>query len=403
MNKKLGLAVAGALVAFSSVANAGITIPAGDWTIDLSGNVNSYINETRATGSATVTGGLAGGNNGGGKTAATSSTGLLPNFLSFSGKTRQNDLDVTWLISLNPGGYSSTAASGGSGTENRQAFFTFGDASWGTVKIGKDLGIYASDAILSDMTLLGVGNGANQSGHAGNTTTLGRIGTGYQYADWKQQVSYTTPNFNGFQATVGITQGWNTTGSYASTGRAGAGQAYEGKASYSFAADAVTGKVWVSGFAQKVDRGTNATTLDDTQATSVDVGATLNASGASLTAYYYTGSGTGTTFMLAEGYSAAGKQRDSDGYYVQATYVLPTIGTKLGLSYGESNLDLGTGESNATLVKTNSQWTAGVYHPLTKSVNLVAEYSDVEGKFEKTGSSVTGKDKTVSLGAILFF
>ena len=33
MNKKLGLAVAGALVAFSSAANAGITIPAGDWTV----------------------------------------------------------------------------------------------------------------------------------------------------------------------------------------------------------------------------------------------------------------------------------------------------------------------------------------------------------------------------------
>jgi predicted porin len=39
--------------------------------------------------------------------------------------------------------------------ENRQAFLTFGDASWGSIKIGRDLGIYASDAILNDMTLLG--------------------------------------------------------------------------------------------------------------------------------------------------------------------------------------------------------------------------------------------------------
>ena len=42
---------------------------------------------------------------------------------------------------------------------NRQAFITFGDASWGSVKVGKDLGIFAGDAILSDMTLLGVGGG----------------------------------------------------------------------------------------------------------------------------------------------------------------------------------------------------------------------------------------------------
>ena len=33
---------AGALVAFSSAANAGITIPAGDWTVDIGGNVNAY-------------------------------------------------------------------------------------------------------------------------------------------------------------------------------------------------------------------------------------------------------------------------------------------------------------------------------------------------------------------------
>ena len=46
-------------------------------------------------------------------------------------------------------------------TENRQAFLTFGDKSWGSVKVGKDLGIFGSTAILNDMTLLGVGsNGA---------------------------------------------------------------------------------------------------------------------------------------------------------------------------------------------------------------------------------------------------
>ena len=47
--------------------------------------------------------------------------------------------------------------------ENRQAFLTFGDKSWGSVKVGKDLGIFGSTAILNDMTLLGVGSqGAGQ-------------------------------------------------------------------------------------------------------------------------------------------------------------------------------------------------------------------------------------------------
>ncbi len=46
MNKKLGLAVAGALLAASASAQAGITIPAGDWTVDIGGVVNAYYTTT---------------------------------------------------------------------------------------------------------------------------------------------------------------------------------------------------------------------------------------------------------------------------------------------------------------------------------------------------------------------
>jgi len=249
MNKNIKLAVAGAVLALTaSAANAGIIIPAGEWTVDISGNVNSFFSQSKATGSAAVKGGIAGGGNA--ASVNSQGTGLLPNFLSVSGSTRQNDLDVTWLISIQPGG---DVGSGGQyGTQNnRQAFLTFGDKAWGSVKLGKDLGVFASDAILNDMTLLGVGAGAG----LGNAT-YGRIGTGFQYADWKSQVAYTTPNMNGFQATVALTQGWNATAtagavSLATTNRGGANPAYEGKASYSFSANDVTGKVWVSGIAQK--------------------------------------------------------------------------------------------------------------------------------------------------------
>ncbi|MFM6978526.1 MAG: porin, partial [Methylophilaceae bacterium] len=50
MNKKLGLAVAGAVLALSTTANAGITIPAGDWTVDIGGNVNAFYTNTRFSG-----------------------------------------------------------------------------------------------------------------------------------------------------------------------------------------------------------------------------------------------------------------------------------------------------------------------------------------------------------------
>jgi len=249
MNKNIKLAVAGAVLALSATAaNAGIIIPAGEWTIDIGGNVNSFFSQSNADGNATVRGGIAGGGNA--ASVNSQGTGLLPNFLSVSGSTRQNDLDVTWLISIQPGG--DTGSGGALGTQNnRQAFLTFGDKSWGSFKLGKDLGVFASDAILNDMTLLGVGAGAG----LGNAT-YGRIGTGFQYADWKSQVAYTTPNMNGFQATIALTQGWNATGStgassLVTTNRGGSNPAYEGKASYSFSANDVTGKVWVSGIGQK--------------------------------------------------------------------------------------------------------------------------------------------------------
>jgi predicted porin len=401
MNKNIKLAVAGAVLALSATAaNAGIIIPAGDWTLDISGNVNSYTNWTRQSGSDDVVGGLV-GNATQTRTANSMSTGLLPNFLSVAGSTRQNDLDVTFLISLNPGSFSPNAASGGSGTEHRQAFLTFGDKSWGTVKVGKDLGIYASDAILNDMTLLGVGSASGGLDARGDTTTLGRIGTGFQYADWKTQIAYTTPNFSGFQATVGITQAWNhqastTTVSMASTAaRAGAGTAYEGKASYSFGANDVTGKIWVSGIAQQMKQAA----ANDRDTWSADIGANVNVAGFGLTGYYYAGEGTGTTFMFNNGYSIDGKKRDSDGGYVQATYVLPTK-TKVGASWGRSNLDLASGDTATTLVRENEMWTLGAYHPLTKHLNLVTEYNNVESK---SHSNLEGKSRAVSLGAILFF
>ena len=42
--------------------------------------------------------------------------------------------------------------------------------------------------------------------------------------------------------------------------------------------------------------------------------------------------------------------RDSDGGYVQATYVIPT-GTKLGVSYGVSKLDDNAADAGQRLLK----------------------------------------------------
>jgi predicted porin len=412
MNKQIKLAVASALLAAASSANAGIMIPAGDWTLDIGGVVNAYYTSTRESGDFKGASGavLGGSNSTNESTESNITTGLLPNYLSVSGKTRQNDLDVGFTISINPGASTTRSGIQGSHQENRQAFLTFGDKSWGSIKLGKDLGIYASDAILNDMTLLGVGSGAGLL--AGNTTTLGRIGTGFMYADWKSQIAYSSPNWNGFSFTAGVTQAWNATnagqfnavpanpfGSAASTGRGGSTPAFEGKASYEWAGD-VGCKVWTSAFTQKVEFGSGSG-LGSDRATAWDLGATVNLAGFGLTGYYGQGDGTGTTVMLRDGFDANGKARDSDDWYVQGTYTLPGVGTKLGVSYGESTLD---GNSvDAFNEYSNKMWTVGAYHPITKHLNLVAEYSDVKTEITTSGADAEGKSKTIALGAILFF
>jgi predicted porin len=427
MKTKLSLAVAAALLAGASSANAGIMIPAGDWTLDIGGIVNTYYTHTSTNGDFEdlLNGAVLGGSNtddiNGNGSSSNITTGLLPNYLSVSGKTRQNDLDVGFTISINPG--SSTTRSGiqGSNQENRQAFLTFGDKSWGSIKVGKDLGIFASDAILNDMTLLGVGSGAGIL--AGNTTTLGRIGTGFMYADWKAQIAYSSPNWNGFSFTGGVTQAWNAIAAAANdanlgTGvngaflsatnlsRGGSSPAFEGKVSYEWAGD-IGGKVWASAMTQKVENliGIDAlgaaVAAGNDRATGWDIGATVNLAGFGLTGYYGQGDGMGTTIQLRDGFDSSGKARDSDDWYVQATYAIPGVGTKLGASYGESTVegngasDLGLGNADYS----NEMWTVGAYHPITKHLNLVAEYSNVKTEI----GNADGKSKTISLGAIMFF
>src|SRR5689334_14292628 len=120
MNKKLSMAVAGAVLAFgASAANAGIIIPAGDWTVDINGNVNAFYIHNNSSDSHSIVGGLANTKSTGSAGSDTSSvnTGLLPSWFGVTGKKRENDLDISWTISYQPGASSNHALSGGSTSE----------------------------------------------------------------------------------------------------------------------------------------------------------------------------------------------------------------------------------------------------------------------------------------------
>ena len=257
------------------------------------------------------------------------------------------------------------------------------------------------------MTLLGVGNNAGSGGNS----TLGRIGAGYQYADWVGQARYTTPNFNGFQAAAAIREPWANGVGINSANAAAVGvdtsdltasnsirseMGYEGKVTYDLAMNDVTGRVWVGGIFQK--HTVKSGSAEGYDSKGFDVGGKLAFAGAEVVGYYYDGEGlsgsqaAGTNGLMF----LSGNKSDDNGGYVQATYKLPT-NTKVGVSWGGS---YSTANGSADEFH-NESWVVGAYHPLTKHLNLVAEYNQQE--LQNDSKSVDGKAKTVSLGAILFF
>ncbi|MCH8117851.1 MAG: porin, partial [Proteobacteria bacterium] len=223
----------------------------------------------------------------------------------------------------------------------RQVNVKFG-SDWGTIMIGRDLGVFGSDAIVADMTLLGVGTVSDLTVGGGNTT-LGRIGVGYLYADWKAQIQYTSPSWDGFSFTVALVDPWGL--GALSPDSLGSGDfdqqadtyGFEGKGVYNFGGDdgsTASGKVWASFIRQALD----SSSLPGQDATGFDIGVKVAVSDFELVAYFYSGEGIGTTGFLLDAVATNGNTRDSDGFYVQGTYKLPGGGTKLGVSFGESNL-----------------------------------------------------------------
>jgi predicted porin len=404
-----------ALALLTFDARAFESMQMGDWDVQITGNINGFLTSTECdAGAGVVSAGLACGSDGVDRDLGNIRTGLLPSFFSFHGTQEGDNLTTEVMIGFQPGidggnqgGITGSPLDGGLGlnSENlRQVFLQFG-SDWGKIKIGRDLGLFGSDAILSDMSLLGVGTVSDLTAGGGNTS-LGRIGVGYMYADWKGQIQYSSPVMGGFSFNLALVDPWglvNLSGlshNAASFGQQGDTYGIEGKVAYEWKgaeAGDLAGKVWASFINQSID----SATLGSEDATGFDVGGKVGLAGFEVVAYFYSGEGIGTTDFLFDGMDLGGNTRDSDGGYVQATYALPGPGTKLGVSYGESNLDLGPADpATSTLIETNESIIFGVYHPLTESLNLVLEYTNTEATAHNGN---TAEENSIAIGAIIFY
>lgn len=395
-----------AMLASLSGASQAVSFTHNDITLDINGTINGfYVNReaqsiNRATGASTTT------NN------SELTNGLLPGWINFVATTQANGQDIKAHFSFAPGinNNSQTVGlpignnAGGAGTTNpysqidtRNVYFQFGNSSWGTLKFGRDIGLFGQNIILSDMTLIGVG-GTSNAGIPYNTT-FGMIGHGYMYTGFQPQITYTTPNLGGAQAAIGIFQPSKFAGDETKA------PGIQGMASYDWKGSSASGKLWTGFVSQTTSCSVSPCSTSSFSANGFELGAKAGFGNFEAVAYAFTGSGLGLSTVGAQFYggsNGAGNKTDSDGYFLQGTYKFGD--TKVGLNYGENKDKNGyalTGASPMNSIK-NRAYTLGVYHSLNKFITLVGEFND-EKVTNVSDTNYDNKNRTLSFGGIIFF
>ena len=463
IKKKIALAAIPAVMALSATDASSKVLLMSDngWEVSFDGAANAFYNHTStgvvdtlgsfaeySTGGETAAstilgGGVSGNTNGseGGSDISSISVGLLPNVWGFTVKApTKNGLDVSGRLGLYTHMNSTGTSANGNVINIRETSLTVA-GSFGSVLMGRSLGIHQSNAILNDMTLFGVGVAAgNISG-----TTLGRIGVGYVYADWYPQITWTTPGLGPIGAKIGILQATPLQSSTGADATNTETPRVEAQLDYSFELGGLGGYVWVDGqyqnlgrttaeaslFDGRVGNGSNTSGVAESQATGemsedIDVGAIgfgtrLTFQGFKLVASGFYNHGLGMQFQgnVLGTYSGSlderGKARHFYGGYIQGTYDFGQ-GTNIGYSYGSNHLVM-TGQDSGEV---NQRYTLGgggtartdaiqnyveshmgmIWHNVTDDFRIIAEGVYSEAHWHGNGSQESSQ---VSVGAFFFW
>jgi predicted porin len=376
---KMKLIAAAALAVAALPAAHAVDIKAGDWTVSVGGNINAFYTHSSCKQPSKTVDGVALGDAsyacGNGVTGKDSSTvignGLLPSMLSVGAKTQQGGYDIAATIGIGVAAATHSAIEQNNVVDVRHAFVTFGNADMGTVKLGRDYGLFGLNPVLSDMTLLGVGAAtkATQNGRV----SLGHLGAGQVYPGTYGQIAYTTPSMSGLTVDAALVSPVDAASAATDTPQFQARVTYAGQGY----------KAWASVKSQKFETPTSF----DMSAT--ELGASFTSGPIGLVATVQSGNGLG---ILSDG--DQGDMKTSN-YFLQGTYQA-TDRAKIGLSVGKSSNDKGTG----TGLHSNQNVTAGLYYGLTKSLTLVGEVGTTTSK---AFSGASAKQNSVAFGGIFFF
>jgi hypothetical protein len=371
----------------------------GGVDVKISGDLVFGADETfQRNGTAAVAGGLVTASPNEAQNAI--QAGLLPSAIVLSIATNQMGYDLGFTIGAYTGGNNVDTAStalnanslgaplglGTPGIDLRQVFGTVGTPTFGTVKIGRDLGLFGSDAILNDATLLGMGSPLSTA--APRDTTLGRIGIGYVYADWIPQVTYTTPDFNGFTASIGAftpldTAAVFTPGIDTATMTGQELPMVQGQLKWKGDLGPMA-KVTLSadGLWQQHQNDPSTGSFvglplnSSVESWGADGFGKLDISGFSFVAYGYYGQGLGTTGLFFDAYDILGNPRTTYGGYVQGSYTWDkfTFGASWGVSAMNATAFDATSGFAPTLLRDNESIIGFLRYQLTPWMALQAEY-----------------------------
>jgi hypothetical protein len=404
--KRIGLVCLGlALGAANTVHAQGLTMQMSNgWNFTFAGNVNAFFiyQQSKAlTAPSTFTTV--------GKDLSVG-TGLLPAFAVFDAKGKEENVDLGVHFGFAPqvetGGHNASffgTDAAGAQIDMRQVYLTAG-GTWGSLLMGKELGVYQRGNILTDMTLLGVGVGGG-----GRGTALGRIGYGYLYTDFRPQLTYTSPSGKDVSLSIGLFEGLRDAQyTVIELPRVEAELNYNSKfgENSSF-------KLFLNGAVQTAKDGVSGTTSSLTSAGG-GAGFTVDASGFALTGsgFYAKGMGyllqgdgiVGGANFNNQGVDVAGKGRSSFGYIGQITYSPPSSKFMIGGSFGENHLrrtdaDKTASGIDAEILK-NRAIIGQITYKWTKSLRWVVEYGHIDGYADGTKAS---KSDQGSVGMMLFF
>lgn len=244
---------------------------------------------------------------------------------------------------------------------------------FGALNVGKGLGIFNSSSIADAGSGMGVGRFA---GPDAPDATLGRIGTGYTYANFNPRVMYTTPSLGGLMVKVGLINPEKPDGP--STEVETATPRVEAQANYIIDLDSGTLDLWAGGLYQDV----NVVSADFNYAMSGwDVGTRLNAAGFSITGAYSETQGIGADGLIGINLIGSGlAQADVDAaqWYAEGTY---TIGKfTVGASYGEGSQDENETVLGSSPEITNKLLMGFTRYQVTDNLTWMGEVQDFESE-----------------------